>query len=276
MRDPRTRDRYLPQALRFFAEGGPGLPTALLAEVFPARPQPVLAALRERLARPGDGADEVLLALAGLDEPALALHAAGLVRQYVDSHPEPGRRPRSMWISGWSADRRPAPCCCPWSPGCCGTTRATGGARRRGRVLAAPGSPASRPLRAELLEVLLAFEQDTGREPEVLDALLGAAAAGSDLRPEVRTRALVHRTGMLLVRTPEGASRFDRRLIELAREVPGFAALVTRWLDDAPQEWAAVVGPSAGRTLESLHRSQPAMPMPMQAVGCEHGSLRPA
>ncbi|MCD9901743.1 hypothetical protein LUR56_21205 [Streptomyces sp. MT29] len=81
---------------------------------------------------------------------------------------------------------------------------------------------------------------------------------------------------MLLVRTPEGAARFDRRLVELARDVPGFAALVIRWLADAPQEWAAVVGPSARRTVEALETSRRAMPMPMQAAAREHGSLRPA
>ncbi|NEA17187.1 serine protease, partial [Streptomyces halstedii] len=144
------------------------------------------------------------------------------------------------------------------------------------RVLAAPASDASRALRAELLEVLLDFEQDTGGDQEVLEALLRATAAGCDRRPEARTRALAHRTGMLLVRTTEGAARFDRVLVELAREVPGFAALVTGWLADAPQEWAAVVGPGARRTMEALCGPAPVMTVPMRAAGREHGSLRPA
>ncbi|MFD9426845.1 MULTISPECIES: trypsin-like peptidase domain-containing protein [unclassified Streptomyces] len=277
VRDPETRDRYLAEALRVFAAADPRLPVALLAEVFPARPEPVLAALRTRLARPGDGAGEVLRELAALDAPALALHAAGLVRTYIDSHPddgtyageyvdlrlEHGPAARALLlplVTGLLRDRPVPP--------------AVRGALAR--VLAGPGSTASRPLRAELLEVLLEFEQDRGRDPEVLDALLRAAAAGSGHRPEVRTRALVHRTGMLLVRTPEGAARFDRSLVELARDVPGFAALVIGWLADAPQEWAAVVGPSARRTVEALEASRPAIPMPMQAAGREHGSLRPA
>ncbi|MCX4673880.1 serine protease [Streptomyces sp. NBC_01433] len=277
VRDPETRDRHIAEALRVFAAGDPRLPVALLAEVFPARPEPVLAALRARLVRTGDGAGEVLRELAALDAPALALHAAGLVRAYIDSHPDDGT------YAGEYVDLRlehgPA-------------ARAlllplvTGLLRNRpvppvvrgalARVLAGPGSTASRPLRAELLEVLLEFEQDRGRDAEVLDALLRAAATGSGHRPEVRTRALVHRTGMLLVRTPEGAARFDRSLVELARDVPGFAALVIGWLADAPQEWAAVVGPSARRTVEALEASRPAIPMPMQAAGREHGSLRPA
>ncbi|MBW3704284.1 serine protease, partial [Streptomyces griseus] len=202
---------------------------------------------------------------------------AGLVREYIDAHPEDGTHAAEYvdlrlehgpaaralllpLVTGLLRDR-PAP-----PP----VRAALAG------VLAGPGSADSRPLRAELLEVLLEFEQVTGRDPDVLEALLRAAAEGSERRPEIRTRALVHRTGMLLVRTPEGAARFDRGLVELARDVPGFAALVTRWLADAPQEWAAVVGPSARRTVEALETSRPSMPMPMQAAGREHGSLRPA
>ncbi|MEW2067303.1 trypsin-like peptidase domain-containing protein [Streptomyces sp. NPDC007346] len=277
VRDPQTRGRHLPQALRLFAHGDPRLPVELLAEVFPAHPEPVLAALRARLARPGDGAGAVLRALAGLDTPALALHVAGLVREYIDAHPEDGTHAAEYvdlrlehgpaaralllpLVTGLLRDR-PAP----------PAVRAA-----LARVLAGAGSAASRPLRAELLEVLLEFEQTTGRDPDVLCALLQAAAAGAGARPEIRTRALVHRTGMLLVRTPEGAARFDRCLVELAQDVPGFAALVIRWLADAPQEWAAVVGPSARRTVEALETSRQAMPMPMQAAGREHGSLRPA
>ncbi|MFD5202692.1 serine protease [Streptomyces sp. NPDC058375] len=277
VRDPEARRRHLPGALRAFAAGDPRLPVELLAEVFAAHQEPVLAALRARLARPGDGGGAVLRALAGLDTPALALHVAGLVREYIDAHPEDGT-PAAEYVdlrlehgpaaralllplvTGLLRDR-PAP----------PPVRAALAA-----VLAGPGSADSRPLRAELLEVLLEFEQVTGRNPDVLEALLRAAAVGSERRPEIRTRALVHRTGMLLVRTPEGAARFDRGLVELAREVPGFAALVTRWLADAPQEWAAVVGPSARRTVEALETSRPSMPMPMQAAGREHGSLRPA
>lgn len=277
VRDPGARNRHLPAALRAFAAGDPRLPVELLAEVFPAHPEPVLAALRARIARPGDGGGAVLRALAGLDTPALALHVAGLVREYIDAHPEDGTHAAEYvdlrlehgpaaralllpLVTGLLRDR-PAP----------PPVRAA-----LARVLAGAGSAASRPLRAELLEVLLEFEQVTGRDPDVLEALLRAAAEGSERRPEIRTRALVHRTGMLLVRTPEGAARFDRGLVELARDVPGFAALVTRWLADAPQEWAAVVGPSARRTVEALETSRPPMPMPMQAAEREHGSLRPA
>ncbi|MEU4266027.1 serine protease [Streptomyces argenteolus] len=277
VRDPLTRGRYLPRALRAFAAGDRGLPVALPAGVFHEFREAVLAALGARLSLPGEAADEVLRALAGLDAPALALHAPGLVRQYIDSHPADGAQAAGYvelrlehspaaralllpLVTGLLRDR-PAP----------PPVRAA-----LARVLAAPGSVASRPLRAGLLEVLLDFELDTGGDPEVLCALLRAAAAGSGRCPEARTRALLHRTGTLLVRTPDGAARFDRGLLELAREVPGFAALVTRWLDDAPREWSVVVGPAARRAMESMDGSQSGLPTPMQAAGREHGSLRPA
>lgn len=63
----------------------------------------------------------------------------------------------------------------------------------------------------------------------------------------------MHRTGTLLVRTPEGAARFDGRLVELGRRVPGFARRVQDWVADEPGEWTAVVGPGARATLAGCH-----------------------
>lgn len=111
-------------------------------------------------------------------------------------------------------------------------------------VLAAPGTPAFRPLCREPLDVLLARESDTG----VLDAVLRTATRSTG--PELRF--LVHRTGLLPVRAPEGAARFDRAPVDPAHHVPGFAAAVADWSADAPREWAAVVGPGARRTIEDL------------------------
>lgn len=281
VRDPETEDRYLPQALRVFAAGDPRLPLALLTEVFPEHPGPVLAALRSRLALPGDAADGVLRELASLDAPALALHAPGLVRHYVESRNRSGEDAGAQTAAYVDLRLEHGPAArallLPLMAGLLRARPAPPPVRAAlAQVLAAPGSTASRALRTELLEILLDFEQDTGKDPEVLGALLRAAAAGSGLRPETRTRALVHRTGRLLVRTPGGAARFDHGLAELAREVPGFGALVTRWLADAPQEWAAVVGPGLRRAMEAPDGARPGIPMPMQSVGREHGSLRPA
>ncbi|MDQ0793648.1 serine protease [Streptomyces sp. B1I3] len=279
VRDPQTRGRHLPQALRIFATGDPGLPVTVLTEVFPEHPEPVLAALRARLSLPGDAADDVLRELAGTDTPALALHAPGLLRQYIDCHPDAGSADRVAAYVERRLEHGPAAraLLLPLVTGLLRDRPAAPPVRAAlARVLAGRGSAVSRPLRAELLEVLLDFEQDTGPDPDVLTALLRAAAAGCARHPQARTRALVHRTGMLLVRTPEGAALFDGALVELARNVAGFAALVTGWLADAPQEWAAVVGPGARRTVGALDGSQQGMTVPMQAAGREHGSLRPA
>ncbi|MEU5718411.1 serine protease [Streptomyces sp. NPDC020403] len=279
VRDPRTGGRHLPQALRVFAAGDPRLPVALLAEVFAEYPEPVLAALHARLSLPGEPADDILRELAGMDAPALALHAPGLLRQYVDTHPDAGAADRAAAYVERRLEHGPAARALlrPLVTGLLREPPVPPPVRAAlARVFSAPGSAVSRPVRDELTEALLDFERDTGRDPEVLAALLRAAATGAQRRPQARTRAMVHRTGTLLVRTPEGAARFDRELVDLAREVPGFAALVTGWLADAPQEWAVVVGPGARRTVESLDGPQPGMTVPMQAAGREHGSLRPA
>ena len=54
------------------------------------------------------------------------------------------------------------------------------------------------------------------------NGVYGGREDGPEQRP---TGELVRRIGMLMARTPEGSASFDRRLVELAREVPGFAGL---------------------------------------------------
>ncbi|MEU5002473.1 trypsin-like peptidase domain-containing protein [Streptomyces sp. NPDC021622] len=244
IRDPQTRTRHLPPALRHFTAGDPQLPASALVAAFGTHPEPVIAAFRKRLYGPGPAPGDVLRSLADVTAPGLARRVADLVRDvlelrpdlaghvaaYLDLRLEQGPGVRAVLlplVMGLLNSRPPA-------------VRAALAA-----AVAAPGTDASRALRGELLDVLL----DREREPEVLDAVLCAAAAGGD---ESRLRALVHRTGQLLVRTPDGATCFDRRLVELARSVPGFAAAVARWMCDAPQEWAALVGPSARRMIENV------------------------
>ncbi|MFJ6481861.1 hypothetical protein ACIQK6_17290 [Streptomyces sp. NPDC091682] len=118
-------------------------------------------------------------------------------------------------------------------------------------VLAAPGCEASHPLRGELADTLLREEVD----PQVLDAFLGAVAAGASGRAEDRTRELLRRTGRQLLRAPGGAAVFERRTVELARAEPAFGALVARWQATAEAEAAALLGPSARRTVETLSRA---------------------
>ncbi|AKJ10409.1 hypothetical protein ABB07_10375 [Streptomyces incarnatus] len=285
VRDPRSRDRHLAAALRHFADGDPQFPPDALAPALTTHPGPVLEAFRTRLC--GPHAQEALRTLTDVTTPALAPRVAPLLQEAVRL------RPPAAGHLATHVDRRltqgptARPVLLPL------VTGLLDGAPEQLRaalatVLAAAGTPACRPLRRELLELLLAREQ----EPSVLDAVLHAAAGhgddggceddgrgddgsgdgdgrgdddcgggrdhgdgcggGRDHCRDEEVRGLVHRVGLLLVRTPEGATRFDRGLVDLGRQVPGFAARMAGWLAAAPDEWAAVVGPSTRRTLENL------------------------
>ncbi|MCX5249326.1 serine protease [Streptomyces sp. NBC_00201] len=241
VRDPRTRARHLPQALRHFAAADPHFPPGALVPALATHPEPVLDAFRDRLRRPDAG--QALRTLADVTTPSLARRVAALVHEAVE------RRPETAVDVAVYVDRRldqgPSartvlfPLVTGLLDGGPEEVRAA-----LATVLAAPGTPASRLQRRELLDFLLAHEQ----APAVLDALLHAAGrcGGDDVRD------LVHRTGLLLVRTPDGAARFDRALVDLGRQVPGFAARMAGWLTDTPQAWAAVVGPSTRRMIENL------------------------
>ncbi|WP_405829661.1 trypsin-like peptidase domain-containing protein [Streptomyces sp. NBC_01176] len=247
VRDPRSRAAYLPQALERFAAGDAQMPARALVPALATHPDPVIAAFRARLRQPGADPAEALRTLADVTTPALAHRVAALVREMVELRPEAAAHMAAY------VDRRLAhgsvartalfPLVTGLLIGCPAPVRAALAA-----VLAAPGSRASQELRRELLDLLLAHERD----PAVLGTLLRAAAEGMDRWGEEPTRELVHRTGRLLVRTPAGATAFDRGLVELARQVPGFAAVVAAWLAGAPEEWAGVVGPSTRRMIENL------------------------
>lgn len=242
VRDPETRDHHLPQALERFAAGDPRLPAGDLLTALETHPGPVLDAVRARLDSPA--ASGTLRALADATPPALAHEVAAVVREAVR------RRPDTAGDVAAYVDRRldqgPAARAV-LLPLVTGLLAAGGPEQVRAAlagVLLAPGTPGSRPLRRELLEFLLLHEHT----PAVLDAVLHAAPqrGGEELR------ALVHRTGLLLARTPDGATRFDRGLVELARHLPGFAARATGWFTETPGDWAVLVGPGARRTLEDL------------------------
>ncbi|WP_254648626.1 trypsin-like peptidase domain-containing protein [Streptomyces sp. GbtcB6] len=244
VRDPGTRARHLPQALRHFATGDHQLTPAALVPALVTHPDEVLEAFRVRLR--GPDAAQVLRTLAHITTPALAQRVtelvleaaelrpelAGQVAAFVERRLDQGAEARTVLLPLVTEllDEGPEP------------VRAA-----LATVLGAAGTPASRPLRQELLEFLL----DRERDPGVLDALLHAAAAQREDDGD-GMRELVRRTGLLLVRTPDGATLFDRGLVDLGRHVPGFAALMARWLTDTPQEWAAVVGPSTRRMLGNL------------------------
>ncbi|MFJ8093677.1 trypsin-like peptidase domain-containing protein [Streptomyces griseofuscus] len=263
---PGTRERHLAEALRHFADGDPLVPATALLPALASHPDPVLDAFRTRLRGPHrEAADCLRRLLADATTPALARAAATLLREAARPHPEtagriaaavdrrldhgPAARPTLFpLVTGLLRDG-PEPLRAALATVLAASDSRTSGSRASdsrtsgGRTF---DSGASGTPRAELLDFLLAREQ----EPSVLVAVLHAAA--SETGPADDVRALVHRTGLLLGRTPEGATRFDRALVDLGRHVPGFATRMTRWLADTPDEWAAVVGPGTRRTLENL------------------------
>ncbi|MHC8418896.1 trypsin-like peptidase domain-containing protein [Streptomyces sp. NB004] len=239
VRDPDSRERHLPRALDHFAAGDPQLSPSAVATALPTHPEAVLEAFRVRLRGPDAG--EALRALADAATPALAHRVAALLARAVADRPETAGHLAAY--ADHRLDRGPRAVLRPLLTRLLDDGPEAARAALAG-ILPADGTAAGGPLRGELREHLLASEQ----APAVLDALLHAAArcTGED------QRALVHRTGLLLVRTPDGATRFDRGLVDLARHLPGFAARLTGWLAEAPADWAALVGPSARRTIENL------------------------
>ncbi|KQX47679.1 MULTISPECIES: serine protease [unclassified Streptomyces] len=267
VRDPHSRARHLPRAL---AE--PRVPARALVDALATDPGPVLAAFRARLYGAGEAPAAALRALAEVDTPALTRRIAALVRDYTARHPE-GARHVAAFVDRRFEDGPAARAVL--FPLVVGLLRGRPAAVRRALapVLAAPGTGASRHMRAELLDVLLEherYEAATG-EHSVLDALLTAAAEGAERRSEPRTRELTHRTGALWSRTPEGAGRLDRALAGLVGTHPAFAALLAAWTVAAPGEWAPLLGPDTVRALPDHSTS-----MPMRTDGRGHGSLRPA
>ncbi|WP_328788488.1 serine protease [Streptomyces sp. NBC_00273] len=248
LRDPQVRGRYLPDALACFRDPEPGsrLPAAALVAALPVLPDPgeVFAALRAR----ADG--EVVRALAALTTPGLARRAGDLVREHLARNP--GDAPHAAFFVDRRLDQGPAaasvvrPLVLDLLLGAPAVVRAA-----LAVVLAAPGGEASHPLRGELADTLLREEVD----PQVLDVFLGAVAAGASGRREARTRELLRRTGRQLLRAPGGAAVFERRTVELARAEPAFGALVARWQATAGAEAAALLGPSARQTVETLSRA---------------------
>ncbi|MEU0233330.1 MULTISPECIES: serine protease [unclassified Streptomyces] len=267
IRDPETRARHLPRAAT-----EPGVPLDALVDALATHPGEVLDALRFRLDATGEDPAAVLGALAGIDTPALARRAAVLVRDQALLHP--GSAPHVAAFTDRRLEAGPEARAVLF-PLVTGLIRSGPVVLRRALapVLAAPGTGASRHLRAELLDVLLEHERhraDPGELP-VLEALVTAAAEDAERRSEPRTRQLTHRAGLLCVRTPEGAARLDRLLAALVHERPVFTDLLGGWIVAAPGDWAPLLGIEA---LDALRR--PGTSMPMRADGRGHGSLRPA
>ncbi|MFF8265775.1 serine protease [Streptomyces sp. NPDC016562] len=250
LRDPQARGRYLPAALACFRapEHGARLPAAALVAALPVLPDPdaVFAALRAR----ADG--EVVRALAALTTPGLARRAADLVREHLARCPADAPHAAAFVELRLAQGPAAAPVLRPLVLDLLRTAPA-GVRAALAAVLAAPGTESSYALRGELAGVLLREEAD----PQVLDAFLGALAAGTAGRPRERTRELLRATGRQLGRAPGGAAVFERRTVELARAQPAFGALVAGWLAQAGTEAAALLGPGARRTVEALGGAAP-------------------
>ncbi|MEU1854061.1 trypsin-like peptidase domain-containing protein [Streptomyces sp. NPDC019990] len=240
VQDPHTRVLYLARALEHFAAGDPQPAADALTAALPTHPEPVLGAFAARLERPD--AAEALRALADATPPGLARRVAALLCTAVERRPELAGRTAAYVDQRLDRGTDARPVLLPLVTGLL-----EGGPARLRRALATvltpPGIPASRPLRRELRDMLITREHDT----DVLDALLHAVARSGGEDP----RDVVHRIGLLLLRTPEGADRLDRALADLGRHVPGFAARLAGWLADAPEQWAALVGPESRRVLEN-------------------------
>lgn len=195
-------------------------------------------------AGPDSEAAVLLTALAAVDDPAHAVRAAALVRDHLARRPESAAAvARYLEVS---LERVPA-VRAGLLPLAAALPHDHPPAVRAALlpVFGAAGSPASRPLRRELLDTALEAERD----PDVLAELLAAAARSSTDQHPLLTRDLVHRVALLLTRTPHGATRFDRVVVDLAGEYPHFARLLRTWVDDAP--WDCLLGPSARRGLLS-------------------------
>ncbi|RFU87383.1 hypothetical protein DY218_07245 [Streptomyces triticagri] len=247
VRDPVSRDRYLELALTRFEAGDPQVTAGAIAAALPTHPDEVLAAFRRRLAEPGPVPGDLLRTLAGVTTHSPARRVAVLVQDFLAARPEAAGEAAAYIDAGLEQGPHARVVLHPLVSGLIRGGPVRIRAALAG-VLADPGTPVSGELRGELLELLLGTEQD----PVVLDVVLCVLAARRAGRSPAATCALVRRTGRLLVRTPEGAGRFDRRLVDLARGDADLARTVAQWIADAPQEWAALVGPSARRTIVNL------------------------
>ena len=267
------REQYLDAALdRLAAAGAPELSDALAAALRD-RPEPVLTAFRVRLCEPGSGARHLVQSLANVQDPDLARPTAELVREYAELRPERAGEALAAFVRLRLTHRAEgraglqlltdALLSTPYAPLRASLARAFAAAR-------------SGPVRDELLDVLLLGECDLG----VLDAALVAVVrrdaeesggeqegaygstrdAGRREQGQEREQdqdqkqdqgELVRRIGLLMARTPEGLACFDRRLVGLSREVPGFGGLLRNWAAASPRAWTAVAGPGARSLCES-------------------------
>ncbi|GAA1069893.1 hypothetical protein GCM10009665_77640 [Kitasatospora nipponensis] len=264
VRDPLTRGRHLPAALRAFAADDPFVGAQVLGPALESDPEPVLAAVEARLARPGGGAAAVLRVLArapapagragapdGLPDPATRLVGrllrghpewAELVAGYLDGRLALGRAARGdlTALLGARPGDRPAPVRRAFALVLAADGAADGAvARAVGEApeeAVDPGVGEAPGLRRELLDRLLATEQD----PAVLEPTLERVAAPGAATEPRRARAVVARIVDAWARAEAPPERLDALLVRCAGRSAAFAQLLAEW---PPEDRPPVGGP---------------------------------
>ncbi|MFF0415933.1 serine protease [Kitasatospora sp. NPDC004745] len=226
--DPATRAGHLPAALALHRAGGDAfLTAAALAPALESDPEPVLAALADRLAAPGAAVAETLRVLADATAPVATRRGAELAARLLRERPELagpvavdylGRR-LARAATGGPAARLELRVLLG------GALAARSPAVRRpfARVLSAPvADPAADALRCELLDTLLATEAD----PAVLTAAVEGLAEHCAAERPARARAV-------LARAAPALAAADEVLVGCAGRSAAFARLLAEWPQDA-------------------------------------------
>ncbi|MGY0463916.1 serine protease [Kitasatospora sp. cg17-2] len=246
LREPASRAVHLRSALDVYRGGEDRFLTArALAPALESDPEPVLAALADRLggpgaaARPGAPVAGTLRVLADARAPLAARRGAEFAARLLRERPELagpvavdylGRRLARGAVEGAVARLELRVLLS-------GALAARAAAVRRpfAEVLSRPvPDPVADALRCELLDTLLATEGD----PEVLAAALAGLAEHCAAERPVRARAVVVRVAAAL----PGA---DGLLVRCAGRSAAFAALLARWPED--ERPARPVGPRLDR-----------------------------
>ncbi|MEV7939762.1 serine protease [Kitasatospora sp. NPDC088264] len=226
--DPATRAEHLPAALALHRAGGDAFLTPrALAPALESDPEPVLAALADRLAAPGAAAAETLRVLADARTPVATRRGAELAARLLREHPALagpvavdylGRRLERAATGGPAARLELRVLL-----GGALAARTAGVRRPFAQVLSVPvADPAADALRCELLDTLLAIETD----PAVLTAAVERLAEHCAAENPARARAV-------LARATPGLPRADELLVRWAGRSAAFAQLLAQWPRDA-------------------------------------------
>ncbi|MGW2254500.1 serine protease [Kitasatospora sp. NPDC001660] len=225
--DPRSRAEHLPAALELYRAGSDAFLTArALAPALESDPEPVLAALADRLAEPRAAVAETLRVLADAGAPVATRRGAELAARLLRERPALAGPVAADYL-GRRLERAATA-----GPGARlelrlllgGALAARAAAVRRpfAEVLSVPvADPAADALRCELLDTLLATEND----PAVLTATVERLAEHCAAEKPARARAV-------LARVTPGLPAADEVLVRCAGRSAVFAQLLAQWPQD--------------------------------------------